>query len=40
MAELVEDHVRFHVLDSARKPTPEQAMAADELVEIVRSYLK
>jgi len=40
MAELVEDHVRFHVLDSSRKPTPEQAVAADELVEIVRSYLK
>ncbi|MGA9979963.1 MAG: metal/formaldehyde-sensitive transcriptional repressor [Candidatus Sulfotelmatobacter sp.] len=40
MAELLEDHVRFHVLDPARRPTSEQAVAADELVDIVRSYLK
>jgi DNA-binding FrmR family transcriptional regulator len=40
MAELLEDHVRFHVLDPKRKPTSEQAMAADELVDIVKAYLK
>jgi DNA-binding FrmR family transcriptional regulator len=40
MAELVEDHVRFHVLDTSRKPTAEQAVAADELLDIVRAYLK
>lgn len=40
MAELLEDHVRFHVLDPKRKPTSEQALAADELVEIVKAYLK
>jgi DNA-binding FrmR family transcriptional regulator len=40
MAELLEDHVRFHVLDPARKATSEQAIAADELIEMVRSYLK
>ncbi len=40
MAELLEDHVRFHVLDPARKPSSEQAIAADELIDIVRSYLK
>jgi FrmR/RcnR family transcriptional regulator, repressor of frmRAB operon len=40
MAELLEDHVRFHVLDPARRPTSEQTIAADELVDIVRSYLK
>jgi DNA-binding FrmR family transcriptional regulator len=40
MAELLEDHVRFHVLDPARKPNAEQAVAADELIDIVRSYLK
>lgn len=40
MAELLEDHVRFHVLDPARRPTSDQAVAADELVDIVRSYLK
>jgi DNA-binding FrmR family transcriptional regulator len=40
MAELLEDHVRFHVLDPARKPSAEQGIAADELIDIVRSYLK
>ena len=40
MAELVEDHVRFHVLDSKHKPTSEQSLAADELIDIIRSYLK
>jgi len=40
MAELVEDHVRFHVLDPHKKPSSEQALAADELVDIIRSYLK
>jgi DNA-binding FrmR family transcriptional regulator len=40
MAELLEDHVRFHVLDPKRKPTFEQAMAADELVDVVKAYLK
>jgi DNA-binding FrmR family transcriptional regulator len=40
MAELLEDHVRFHVLDPGRKPTSEQATAADDLIDVVRSYLK
>jgi len=40
MAELLEDHVRFHVLDPNRKPTSEQVLAADELVDIVKTYLK
>jgi DNA-binding FrmR family transcriptional regulator len=40
MAELLEDHVRFHVLDPKRKPSSEQALAADELVDIVKAYLK
>jgi len=39
MAELLEGHIRFHVLDPKQK-TSEQALAADELIEIVRSYLK
>lgn len=40
MAELLEEHVRFHVLDPKQKASSEQALAADELIEIVRSYLK
>ena len=40
MAELLEDHVRFHVLDPKQKPSSEQSLAADELLDIVRAYLK
>ena len=40
MAELVEGHIRFHVLDPKRKPTAAQAAAADDLVKIVNAYLR
>ena len=40
MAEVLEGHVRLHVLDPHRKITEEQHEAADELVDIVRAYLK
>jgi FrmR/RcnR family transcriptional regulator, repressor of frmRAB operon len=39
MAELLEGHIRFHVLDP-KKISSEQAMAADELIDVVRTYLK
>jgi hypothetical protein len=38
--ELIEDHVRFHVLDPDEKVSPKRARAADELVDIVRAYVK
>jgi hypothetical protein len=40
MVELLEDQIRFHVLDPNRKPTSEQSEAADGLVETIKSYLK
>lgn len=40
MVELLEDQIRFHLLDPARKPTASQADAADDLIETIRSYLK
>lgn len=40
MAELVEGHVWFHVLDPNRLKDSPQAAAAEELIEIVRAYLK
>lgn len=39
VAELVEDHVRWHVLDPDVKPTAKQARAAEELIDIVRAYV-
>jgi len=40
MAEVLEDHVRFHVLGPAVDPDSEQARAAEQLVDLIRSYLK
>jgi DNA-binding FrmR family transcriptional regulator len=40
MAEVMEGHIRFHVIDPKRKPTSEQAEAAEELIELVNRYLK
>jgi DNA-binding FrmR family transcriptional regulator len=40
MAELLEGHIRFHVLDPKQKASSEQSVAADELVDLIRSYLK
>jgi DNA-binding FrmR family transcriptional regulator len=40
MSEVLEGHVRFHVLDPKGKPTPGQTEAAEELIDVIRSYLK
>lgn len=40
MVELLEDQIRFHLLDPTRKPSEGQTVAADELIETIRSYLK
>ena len=39
-AELMEDHIRHHVVDPARELDPERAKGAAELIEVVRTYLK
>ena len=40
MAEVIEGHIRFHVLDPGTTPTDEQAQAADDLIHALRAYLK
>jgi FrmR/RcnR family transcriptional regulator, repressor of frmRAB operon len=40
VAEMIEDHVRYHVLDPEEKTSAKRARAADELVDIVRAYVK
>jgi hypothetical protein len=40
MAEVLEGHVRFHVLNPDQRPTSAQARAAQELLDVVRAYLK
>jgi DNA-binding FrmR family transcriptional regulator len=40
IAEIIEDHVQFHILDPEQKATAEQKKAAKETISIVRRYLK
>ena len=37
---LIEGHVRFHVLDPHRKPNADQSKAVEELINVVKTYLK
>jgi DNA-binding FrmR family transcriptional regulator len=38
MAELVEGHIRFHLVNPDRNPRSEQAHAAQELIDVVRRH--
>ena len=40
MAEVIEGHIRFHVIDPDEKPTSEKARAAQELMDVVKTYLR
>ena len=39
-AELMEDHIRHHVVDPANEPDADRARGAAELIDVVRTYLK
>lgn len=39
-AEMLEDHIRFHVLDPDAKVNSKRARAAEELIDVVRAYMK
>jgi DNA-binding FrmR family transcriptional regulator len=38
MSEVIEDHVRFHIIDAAK--SAERQRGAEELIEAVQSYLR
>ena len=40
MAEVVEDHIRTHLVDPDKNPGALNADAADQLIEVVHTYLK
>ena len=40
MAEVVEDHVRTHLVDAERHPGALNGEAVDHLLDVVRTYLK
>ena len=40
MAEVVEGHIRDHMVDPGRRPSAGERRAADELIEVVRRYVR
>jgi DNA-binding FrmR family transcriptional regulator len=40
MAEIIEGHIRSHVVDPDHQPTSEKAKAAQELIDVVKACLK
>jgi len=40
MAEVIEDHIREHVASPTIQDEQERTRGADELIDVVRSYLK
>lgn len=40
MAELIEDHIKVHISDPARDRDAERAEGAEQLIDVVRAYLK
>jgi DNA-binding FrmR family transcriptional regulator len=40
MAEVLEGHIREHVAGDIEDPQSEQALAVDQLVDIIRAYLR
>ena len=40
MAEIIDGHVRGHILDPKQKPTATQTQASEQLLEIVHAFLK
>ena len=39
-AELMEEHIRHHVVDPARETDPDRARGTTELIDVVRTYLR
>ena len=40
MGEILQGHLYEHVIDPKRKPTADQAKSADELMKVIKAYLK
>ncbi len=40
MAEIIEGHIQYHVLSPTGQITPEQDEAGQELIDIIRSFLR
>lgn len=40
IAEVIEDHIRDHMIDGEARPSDRRTVAAEQLIEIVHAYLR
>ena len=40
MAEIIEGHIRFHVVNPDEQPATDRSKAAQELIDVLKTYLK
>jgi hypothetical protein len=40
MAEVLEGHIRLHLIDPDRRPTSAESKAAQDVIDVLRTYLK
>lgn len=40
MAVVIEDHIRMHIVDPAKRPDSARSQGAAELIDVVHSYFK
>jgi FrmR/RcnR family transcriptional regulator, repressor of frmRAB operon len=40
MTEVIEGHIRFHLVDPDKRPTSGQAVAAQELIDVIKQYVR
>lgn len=40
MTEVMEGHIRFHVVNPDLRPTSDQSRAAQELIDVLRTYVR
>jgi DNA-binding FrmR family transcriptional regulator len=40
MAEVLEGHIRLHLIDPDRRPTSAESKAAQDVIDVLRIYLK
>jgi DNA-binding FrmR family transcriptional regulator len=40
IAEVIEGHLRFHVVDPDQHPASDKAKAAPQLIDVIKTYLK
>jgi DNA-binding FrmR family transcriptional regulator len=40
MAGVIEDHIRLHVVDPSRERNQQRAKGAEDLIEVIQSYLR